>query len=290
MIALWLTSTLVWWAFAFMPLPSTPPAWVTAARVACFGSMESGLPAVSGWMLLVLAPLTFLVAMVAIWGAELRTSVVEAVRSPVARGAVVVIAAVILTEATWVVGKVQTARAATTIAAVTRDDGQMPTTYPRGAAPAPELALVDQHGHAVSLARFTGRPVIVTFVYAHCQTMCPMIVETLKDAAPATSEVLLVTLDPWRDTPNLLPEIARQWEVPAHFHVLSSRRVDDVLRVTASYGVPFERDRKSGEIEHPGLVFLIDPAGRLAYTFNNPSTAWVREALARLGTSHADRG
>ena len=31
---------------------------------------------------------------------------------------------------------------------------------------------------------------------------------------------------------------------------------------------------------HPGLVFLIDADGRLAYTFSNPSAAWIREGLA----------
>ena len=39
-LVLWLGATLLWWGFAFMPLPSAPPEWLTAARVACFGSAE----------------------------------------------------------------------------------------------------------------------------------------------------------------------------------------------------------------------------------------------------------
>jgi cytochrome oxidase Cu insertion factor (SCO1/SenC/PrrC family) len=95
--------------------------------------------------------------------------------------------------------------------------------------------------------------------------------------------VLLVTLDPWRDTPSALPGIARRWELPDGFHVLSSRAVGDILEIVERYGVSFTRDDRTGDIVHPGLVFLVDADGRLAYTFNNPSPAWVREALRRLG-------
>jgi cytochrome oxidase Cu insertion factor (SCO1/SenC/PrrC family) len=116
--------------------------------------------------------------------------------------------------------------------------------------------------------------------------MCPFIVATLRRAAPEGAAVLLVTLDPWRDTPSTLPGIARQWELPRNFHVLSSRTAGDVLRVAEAYGVGFQRDERTGDIVHPGLVFLVDAEGRLGYTFNNPPPAWVSEGLQRLGRAH----
>jgi protein SCO1 len=160
----------------------------------------------------------------------------------------------------------------------------LPADYPRQTAVAPDFALVDQDGATVALSRFRGRPVVVTFVFAHCQALCPMIVESLKGAAAGAggADVLLVTLDPWRDTPSALPGIARQWKMPSGFHVLSARRAADVLRVIEAYGVPAQRDEKTGDIAHPGVVFVVDGDGRLAYTFNNPPAAWVREALYRL--------
>jgi protein SCO1 len=147
--------------------------------------------------------------------------------------------------------------------------------------------MIDQHGARLSLSGFRGQPIVVTFVFAHCQTMCPFIVATLKRAAREGAEVMLVTLDPWRDTPSSLPGIARQWDLPPSFHVLSSRTVSDVLRVAELYGVTFERNEKTGDIVHPGLVFLIDADGGLAYTFDNPPAVWVREGLRRLGRTHA---
>ena len=287
LLALWLTSTLGWWAFAFMPLPSSPPAWLMAARVACFGPMETGLPGAAGWMMLALAPLSFLLAIVVLWGSELPGSLRRATRGRLGQGMVAVLALAVIVEGAWVTQRV---RAAWAIPAWGPDflaDAELPEAYPRQAAPAPPFTLVDQHGVAVSLVSLRGRPVVLTFVFAHCQTMCPFVVATLKRAAPGGAPMLLVTLDPWRDTPSSLAGIARQWELPAGFHVLSSRDVGDVRRVAEAYGVSAARDDKTGDIVHPGLVFLIDGAGRLAYTFNNPPADWVREGLQRLGRAHA---
>lgn len=284
-LLLWLVSTLLWWAFAFAPLPSEPPEWLSAARHACFGSADDGLPAAHGWMLLVLGPASFLVGIVALWGRELRPSLARAVRGRAGRGVVVALALAVAFEGAWVLRKVEAARAVGAWAQAIRDEGALPADYPRQMAAAPDFSLVDQHGEIVSLGRLKGRAVALTFVFAHCQTLCPLVVETLKDAVQTAGpvSVLLVTLDPWRDTPSALPGIASQWRVPDGFHVLSSHRVEDVRRVSERYGVTFTRDERTGDIVHPGLVFLIDADGRLAYTFSNPSPAWVREGLRRLG-------
>jgi len=285
-------STLLWWAFAFTPLPSEPPEWLSAARHACFGSADTGLPAPHGWMLLVLGPTSFLLGIVVLWGPELPASLVRAVRGRAGQSVVAVLALAVVFEGAWVLRKVEAARAVGGWAQAIHDDSALPADYPRLTAPAPDFSLVDQHGDALSLGRLKGRPVVLTFVFAHCQTLCPLVVDTLKqasrDAHPAA--VLLVTLDPWRDTPSSLPGIARQWAVPDTFHVLSSPHVDEVLRVSARYGVTFTRDERTGDIGHPGLVFLIDADGRLAYTFSNPPPAWVREGLRRLGRTHALAG
>jgi cytochrome oxidase Cu insertion factor (SCO1/SenC/PrrC family) len=95
--------------------------------------------------------------------------------------------------------------------------------------------------------------------------------------------MLLVTLDPWRDTPSALPGIAREWRLPPRAHVLSARDAADVVRVARVYAVPFTRDETTGDVAHPSLVFVVDAEGRLAYTFNNPPASWLREALARVG-------
>ena len=47
-------------------------------------------------------------------------------------------------------------------------------TWPARTLPAPDFRLRDQNGDSVSLARFRGRPVIVTFLDPLCRTYCPL--------------------------------------------------------------------------------------------------------------------
>jgi len=244
--------------------------------------MERGLPDAAGWMMLTLAPASLLAAILVIWGGELG-SVARAARSRAGRAILAAFALAVLVEGGWVVDKLQAARTAEAWTPGPLDEAPLPAAYPREARPAPDFTLLDQHGAALSLAGLRGRPVLVTFVFAHCQTMCPFIVASLKRAVPGGTAVLLVTLDPWRDTPATLPGLAARWALPPDFHVLSSRATRDVQRVAEAWGVTSARDDKTGDIVHPGLVFVVDADGRLAYTFSNPPAAWIREALARLG-------
>jgi len=292
LLVLWSLAALLWWAFAFAPLPSEPPGWLSAARHACFGSVADGPPAAHGWMVLILGPSSFLAAIIALWGRELPSSLARAGRTRVGQTIVAALALAVVFESAWVVRKLEAARAVDAWARSPHDDRVLPADYPRHTSAAPEFLLVDQHGEMLSLGRLRGRPVALTFVFAHCETLCPLVVETLKQASAADDApaVLLVTLDPWRDTPRTLPAIATRWQLPTTFHVLSSPRIDDVVQVSERYGVPFTRDERTGDIVHPALVFLIDADGHLAYTFSNPSPAWVREGLRRLGQAHVRTG
>jgi protein SCO1 len=249
--------------------------------------MENGLPGPAGWMMLVLAPVSLLLAIGVLWGAEVPAALRQAARRRLGQGLFAVLALATIVEGVWVVERARAAWAVSAWVPGPLDETALPQAYPRRAEPAPDFSLIDQHGARVSLSDFKGRTVVLTFVFAHCQTMCPFVVATLKRSASEGAEVLLVTLDPWRDTPSSLPGIARQWELPPTFRMLSSRALSDVTRVAVLYGVTFERNEKTGDIVHPGLVFLIDADGRLAYTFNNPPAAWVREGLHRLGRTHA---
>jgi protein SCO1/2 len=276
-------STLWWWAFAFMPLPSAPPPWLTGARQACFGTVGDGLPGPHGWILLIAAPLSLLAAACALWGGEVLRSAASFARSTPGKLVIVAIASLVIVEGAWVSGKISAARAVGRWDPTVPDQpSALPADYPRRAAPAPDFALLDQHGRSVSLGALRGRPVVVTFVFAHCQAVCPLLLQKIKTATTDRAPVLAVTLDPWRDTPGALPGIARAWALPSHVHVLSAATAPDVTRVIAAFGVPFERDPVTGDIAHPALVFIVDRAGHIAYTFNNPPPAWIRDALARL--------
>ena len=133
---------------------------------------------------------------------------------------------------------------------------------------APAFALVDQRGQTISLDRFRGRPVLVTFAYAHCETVCPMVVadvlsaqRQLVDRSPA---VVIITLDPWRDTPSRLESIAGGWHMGAETHLLSGAP-PVVERALNAWRVPRVRNEKTGDLSHPSVVYVIGLDGRITY-------------------------
>lgn len=282
----WLAVTAVWWALAFAPLP-VPADWLAAARAACFGTLPNGLPDTWGWMLLVLGPLSMLGFLVAVWGREVVASLRWLARRPDGLLLLTVLLVATGGGAGWVGQRVAAVRDAGAAAVAVPAAEPLPEFYPRGVDPAPPLGLVDQAGATIELADLGGRPAFVTFAYGHCATMCPTLVTTLHRAeatlgaeAPA---VVVVTLDPWRDTPGSLPSIVAGWGLDrlGRAHALSGA-VAQVEAVRESWGVSAERDLQTGEIVHPGLIFVVDGAGRLAYRFNNPPPEWLVEAVARL--------
>jgi protein SCO1/2 len=156
------------------------------------------------------------------------------------------------------------------VASATRAESFDPTD-PAAGAPrldraAPPLALTDQYGDTVTLARFAGRPVIVAFAYAHCTTVCPVVVHEMLDAqrrrAAQAPVLLILTLDPWRDTPARLPSLAAGWELGPDAYVLSGN-VDEVNRTLDAWEVPRTRDATTGEVTHPAFVYIAGPDGRL---------------------------
>src|SRR3712207_6305012 len=95
-----------------------------------------------------------------------------------------------------------------TLAAVACDDGD--ETLPGrelSADPAPDVRLRDAAGEEVSLARYRGRPVVLTFLYADCPDVCPVIAQRIGQALErigkdgAKVAVLAVSVDPEGDTP-----------------------------------------------------------------------------------------
>jgi cytochrome oxidase Cu insertion factor (SCO1/SenC/PrrC family) len=99
----------------------------------------------------------------------------------------------------------------------------------------------------------------------------------LPDATPA---VLIVTLDPWRDTPSRLPSIAERWGASGDVHVLSGVP-DSVERVLNAWRVPRARNERTGDVSHPSVVYVIGPDGRIAYVVSG-SQPVIRAAVEAL--------
>jgi protein SCO1 len=83
--------------------------------------------------------------------------------------------------------------------------------------PAAPFALVDHDGRAVTLESYRGSPVLLFFGFTHCPDVCPLTLAKLSEAVeragrPARdARILLVTVDPARDTPEVLKAYAARF-------------------------------------------------------------------------------
>ena len=271
------------WAFAFLRMPTASPEWLVRAQSVCFGTNASGLPDASGWTILILSPLSLISALYIAYYEDLAQKIRQL--GSISKGKVflALIAFVGLAEAGWVTTEVR--QRLRTFSNIEAEPGALPANYPKTSTHAIEFSLLDQFGKKVNLSDFKGRPVLLSFVFAHCQSVCPVLVQSLKEgrqlARASDPALILITLDPWRDTPASLPSLAQKWGLARDERVLSGP-ADEVEQLIKSYGVPTSRDLKSGDVVHPALVYLIDKTGNLVYSFNNPSPAWLAQAIERL--------
>jgi protein SCO1/2 len=278
-----LVITLAWWALALWPLPTQASPALLRARVICFGTSDNGLPSGTGWMMLIGEPIMITLLLLSVTGGTtIREGLQAIARNTLGRLALRAIA---------LTGLVAIAAAGARVAyalgalapAVARPSFDA-AAAPRLDRPAPALGLVDQRGAPLTLAALRGRPVLVTFAYAHCETVCPLIVhevvragEQLVDRKPY---IIVITLDPWRDTPSRLSTIARQWELPDDASVLSGP-VPDVEAALDRWGVARTRDSRTGEVTHPQVVYVLDGDGRIAYNVTGDADA-IAQLVRRL--------
>ena len=156
--------------------------------------------------------------------------------------------------------------------------------------PAPGFALVDQEGGRVSLAALRGTVVLLDFVYTSCPGPCPILTGILRDVRDGLSpadrarvQLVSITLDPARDTPEVLREYASQRRIDPQGWSFATGSAADVDAVARAYGVGSVR-QPDGEIEHTVATFLIDREGRIArrYLGTTHDPAAIRADIERL--------
>lgn len=131
------------------------------------------------------------------------------------------------------------------------------------------LSLTDHNGKARTLADFQGKVVTVFFGFTHCPDVCPA---TLGEMALVMKElgadagrlqVLFVTVDPERDTPEVL-----QRYVPA-FHpgfLGLTGSADDIARTAREFKIFYQKQPLPGggySMDHSAGTYILDGQGRL---------------------------
>ena len=141
---------------------------------------------------------------------------------------------------------------------------------------APQFRLRDQDGRAVAMADYAGRTVVMTFVYSHCQDVCPAQVQAIRGALDRLGHdvpVLAVSVDPANDTrASARSFLLRQHVTGRVRFVLGSRA--ELAPVWRGYGIAPQR----GSLDHSAYVVLVDGRGRQRIGF--PAARLTPEDLA----------
>ena len=135
--------------------------------------------------------------------------------------------------------------------------------------PAPSLALRNYTGQPVNLSAFRGKAVLVTFVYTHCQNVCPLIVSNLaasqRQLGPEAHrlQIIAVTVDPKGDTPAAVKHfLAVRGATGRMDYLIGSRK--QLLPIWKAWGIAVTLNNHVDPEAHTAVVFGITSAGKVA--------------------------
>ena len=135
---------------------------------------------------------------------------------------------------------------------------------------AKDFALTDHNGQLRTLADFKGKAVVLFYGYTQCPDVCPTtlaeLAAVMKDLGPLADrvQVLFVTLDPERDTRELLAQYAPAFD--KRFLGLSGDAA--ATKKTAKDFKVFVEKRPGATpeyytVDHTAASFAFDPQGRV---------------------------
>lgn len=156
-----------------------------------------------------------------------------------------------------------------------RDHGVFMYDNPRIIKP---FVLEDHHGQGFDNARLQGQWTIAFFGFTFCPDVCPTTMAMLSQALAgiedqkilANTQVLLVTVDPARDT------VAQLAQYVPYFNPGFLGVTGDFLKIHAfatNLGAPFQKVPGGGDnyaVDHSGYIFLINPRGDYQGFFKPP--------------------
>jgi protein SCO1 len=142
--------------------------------------------------------------------------------------------------------------------------------------PAPALTtLHNYNGSSFDLASDRGKAVFVTFLYAHCPDVCPLIASNLHNtyaqmtpAMRAHTAIVAVSVDPRGDTPATVTTFVRQHQLTGEAAYLLGSATQ-LGRVWEAWKVGSQADaNEPGRVSHTALIYGISASGKLTTIYS----------------------
>ena len=152
--------------------------------------------------------------------------------------------------------------------------------------PLENIELVGQNSEAITTDDFKNQWTFVYVGYTFCPDACPLTLSTmnqthalLTESEEQSPQMMLVSVDPERDTPERLAEYVAYFNPEFKGATGSPENLQNFANQTrAIYSLP--DDRSSGEylVDHSSSIVLINPDAAVHAIFTPPQTA---EKLAK---------
>ena len=144
-----------------------------------------------------------------------------------------------------------------------------------------DFTLTDGDGKPFSLSSLKGKVVALSFGYTHCPDVCPTELLTFSDALKQLGNqakdvaVVFVSVDPERDTPDLIGKYAKQFN--PDFIGLTATAGQNLPVIKQQYRVVSAKANQQSDtvylVDHTAGAYLIDKNGEVALFSPYGSTA-----------------
>jgi protein SCO1/2 len=137
------------------------------------------------------------------------------------------------------------------------------------ARPLPALELTNQDGAAIALDTLAGHWTAVFFGYTYCPDICPVTLAQLRqirsELAPQVRErlaVVMVTVDPQRDTPQQLKQYLAYYDPAFKGLTGTEQSLQSLARSLSIPYVPADTRQPGYTVQHSGNLALLGPDGQ----------------------------
>ncbi len=147
--------------------------------------------------------------------------------------------------------------------------------------------LVASDGRTVTERTYRGKWLLVFFGYTHCPDVCPTTLNTIAaalrqlGAEAAQVQPLFITVDPRRDTPQVLANYVKAFG--SHIVGLTGT-TEQIAAVAHEYKVYYSKEMTAKQldyfVDHSAFIYVMDPNGKFVQVISN--TASAGQIAARL--------
>jgi protein SCO1/2 len=144
----------------------------------------------------------------------------------------------------------------------------------------PAFTLQDQDGRTVQWSDYRGKPVVLTFLYTSCRTICPLTAHKISQVYAKLGEqakdvaFVAITVDPERDTAEAVQTFSEKWSMAGRW---------DYLTGSTDNLAPLWRDYFVGQVRQEAIADAADPSrpSNGAYAVDHTSPIHVIDAQGR---------